>query len=316
MNKSIVIPVIVISCLGIGFASAKLIENLKPKPINVFPKIAEENKNIRFVKTADSVTAVFPLTIEGDMSFAGESVPLNDPEVRERLDRELQINAYWQSNTLLSMKLANRYFDQIEKILVEEGVPTDFKYLPLIESGFRDVTSPAGASGFWQFLSGTGKKYGLEINEDVDERYHVEKSTRAACAYLKEAKEKLGSWTLAAASYNMGIEGINSKLQKQRVKNYYDLFLTQETSRYVFRMLAMKAIFTNPRKAGYMLEDKDLYQPFNYKIITVDSSIADIASFAETNGLLYKHIKLLNTWMRSTSVPNKEKKAYEIKIMQ
>ena len=316
MNKSIVIPVIVVSCLGIGFASANLIENLKPKPVNVFPKIAEENKTIRFVKTADSVSAVFPLTIEGEMSFAGEAVPLNDPEVRERLDRELQINAYWQSNTLLSMKLANRYFDQIEKILLEEGVPSDFKYLPLIESGFRDVTSPAGASGFWQFLSGTGKKYGLEINEDVDERYHIEKSTRASCAYLKEAKAKLGSWTLAAASYNMGIEGINSKLQKQHVANYYDLFLTQETSRYVFRMLAMKAIFANPRKAGYMLEDKDLYQPYSYKTISVDSSITDIASFAEANGLLYKHIKMLNTWMRSTSVPNKEKKSYEIKILQ
>jgi hypothetical protein len=188
--------------------------------------------------------------------------------------------------------------------------------LPLIESGFRDVTSPAGASGFWQFLSGTGKRYGLEINEDVDERYHVEKSTRAACAYLKEAKAKLGSWTLAAASYNMGIEGINAKLQKQHVASYYDLFLTQETSRYVFRMLAMKAIFTSPRKAGYMLEANDLYQPYTYKTVTVDSSIADIANFAEANGLLYKHIKLLNSWMRSTAIPNKEKKQYEIKILQ
>lgn len=308
------IPLIILLSTTVGFVSAKLISRWEKTHVNVFEKTVHEAPGIKWVKNQDSVNMVFPLTVEGDLFFAGERVPLEDDEVRERLDRELQINAYWQSNTILSMKLANRYFDEIEKILVEEGVPTDFKYLPLIESGFRDVVSPAGAAGFWQFLSGTGRNFGLEINDAIDERYHLQKSTRAACKYLKDAKERLGSWSLAAAAYNFGTDGISSKLQAQQVNNYYDLFLTQETSRYVFRMLAMKVIFSNPQKAGFYLKEADLYQPFSYNEITVDSTISDITSFAKNYNLNYKDIKVLNSWLRSTHLPNKSKKTYQIKI--
>jgi membrane-bound lytic murein transglycosylase D len=316
MNRKFIYAFIIFGCLAIGFASAKLVESLKPKQVNIFERTALENKNIRFVKTPDSVNAIFPLTIEGDLFFADEPVPLNDTEVKERLDRELQVNAFWQSNTLLSMKLANRYFDEIEKILIEEGVPTDFKYLPLIESGFRDVVSPAGAAGFWQFMPPTAKRYGLEITDDIDERYNIEKATRAACAYLKEAKASLGSWTLAAASYNMGMAGISTRLQNQRTTNFYDLYLNHETSRYVFRMLAMKIIYSNPHKTGYMVKSEDLYQPYQYKKITVDTAITDLATFGEQIGVKYKYIRILNPWIRSAKLPINTGKTYELRILE
>ena len=316
MNKKIFYFLVVCGCLVIGFASAKLAESLKPKPVNIFERTVSENKNLRFTKTPDSINAIFPLTVEGELFFADEPVPLNDIEVKERFDRELQVNAFWQSNTLLGMKLANRYFDEIEKILIEEGVPSDFKYLPLIESGFRDVVSPAGAAGFWQFMPPTAKRYGLEITEDIDERYNIEKSTRAACAYLKEAKNTLGSWTLAAASYNMGMAGIATRLQNQRTKNFYDLYLNHETSRYVFRMLAMKIIYSNPHKAGYIIKVDDLYQPYNFKRILVDTTISDLAVFGEQTGVKYKYIRTLNPWIRSAKLPVKAGKAYELRILE
>jgi hypothetical protein len=258
---------------------------------------------------------VYPFRVDGELTFAGERVPLEDAEVRERLDRELQINVFRQSNTILNMKLANRYFPDIERILTEEGVPTDFKYLPLIESDLRDAISPAGAGGFWQFVAPTAKMYGLEVNDIIDERYNIEKSTRAACVYLKAAKERLGSWTAAAASYNFGVDGIAGKLEKQRTSNYYDLSITAETSRYVFRMLAMKVIFADPERAGYHLQTEDLYQPVPYKIVEVDTTITDLAEFAQSQGLKYKELKQLNAWMRNSSLPNKAKKTYQIKIM-
>ncbi|MCS6818599.1 MAG: lytic transglycosylase domain-containing protein, partial [Chitinophagales bacterium] len=202
------------------------------------------------------------------------------------------------------------------KILEEEGVPNDFKYLPLIESGFRDVISPSGAVGFWQFLSSTAKLYNLEIKNEVDERYHVEKSTRAACAYLKTAKDKFGSWTTAAASYNLGMQAMAERCKSQGTYNYYELLLPQETARYIFRIIAMKIIFSNPEAAGYYLKPDDLYQPFAFKTVQVDSSIQNITAFAAKFGLQYRHIKLLNPWLRDNYLNNKEKKVYEIKILQ
>jgi hypothetical protein len=264
----------------------------------------------------DTAIQVYPFRIEGELTFAGERVPLEDPEVRERLDRELQINVFRQSNTVLDIKLANRFFPDIERILIEEGVPTDFKYLPLIESDFRDVVSPAGAAGFWQFLPATAKHYSLEVTNDVDERYHVEKATRAACQYLKGAKEKLGSWTAAAASYNFGIEGVAGKQDVQDQTNYYDLAITSETARYVFRMLAMKVIFANPEKAGYHFQEGDLYQPLPYTTVDVDTPITDLVAFAKGYDLRLKDLRQLNTWMRSTSIPNKNKKVYQIKLLK
>lgn len=314
LQKKILIPLLIVTALATGIVSATIYEIVKPKPGNIFDKTRKETPGLKWV--GDSIVLqAYPFNVEGDLYFAGERVPLEDPDVRERLDRELTINAYRHSNTILNMKLANRFFPEIEKIMTEEGVPTDFKYMPLIESDLRDVYSPAGASGFWQFVPATAKLYGLEVNDKVDERYNVERSTRAACKYLKEAKEKLGSWTAAAASYDFGIEGISSKMQSQHTSNYYDLWITIETSRYVFRMLAMKVIFADPERAGYHLTDADLYQPVVYKTVEVDTTVNDLAAFAEQFGLKYKELKMLNPWMRNTSMPNPNHKVYDVRIL-
>lgn len=299
---------------AIGFASAKIYGEYRQKPTNIFNRPQPEAAKVKWMR--DTLVEVYPFHIDGELQFCGEPVPLNDVDVRERLDRELQINVFRQASTILDMKLANRYFDTIEKILVEEGVPADFKYLPLIESDFRDVVSPSGAAGFWQFLAPTAKTYGLEVNEAVDERYHLEKSTRAACQYLKLAKDKLGSWTAAAASYNFGIDGVAGKFKAQRTSNYYDLAITSETSRYVFRMLAMKVIFMNPERAGYHVIESDLYQPISYTTVEVDTPITDLAEFCSASGIRYKELKQLNPWLRNTSLPNKNKKVYQVKILK
>jgi membrane-bound lytic murein transglycosylase D len=293
-----------------------VIVNYKGLRENIFSKGNSEAPGVNWVRDADSTSAIYPLVVEGKLDFAGEEVPLNDTEVKERLDREMQVNAYWQSNTILNMKYANRYFGEVEKTLAEQGVPSDFKYMILVESAFRDFSSPADAIGYWHILKETGKLYGLEMNGEVDERYNLEKSTIAACKYLKQAKAKLGSWTLAAASYNMGMEGVANRLKDQKVQTYYQLFLNQETSRYVFRMLAMKVIFSNPAKAGYHLKEEDLYQPYKYKVVEVDTPIANIADFAAQYGITYKHIKMLNPWLRDAQLTNKERKKYLIKILQ
>ncbi len=202
---------------------------------------------------------VFALDIAENYSFAGETVTLDEHDLRERMDKELLVNTYWQSNTMLMIKRSNKYFPTIERILKEEGVPDDFKYLAVIESGLENVNSPAGAKGFWQIMKTTGREMGLEVNSNVDERYHIENATRVACTYLKKAKKKLGSWTLAAASYNRGISGINRLLEKQQAETYYDLLLNSETRRYVFRILAMKEILSNPTRYGFVFEVQDLY---------------------------------------------------------
>ena len=315
MAKKLILPLFIIITLAAGLASATIYEISKPKPYNVFDETRQETPRLNLV--GDSMTLqAHTLRVEGEIYFAGERVPLEDPDVRERLDRELLINLYRHSNTILDMKLANRFFPEIEKIMTEEGVPTDFKYMPMIESDFRDAYSNAGASGFWQFVPATAKQYGLEVNDKIDERYNVERSTRAACTYLKAAKERLGSWTAAAASYDFGMEGISGKMQSQHTSNYYDLWITIETSRYVFRMLAMKVIMANPEKAGYHITDDDLYQPFQYKTVDVDTTVNDLANFAEQFGLKYKELKLLNPWMRNSSLPNAARKTYQVRIMQ
>jgi membrane-bound lytic murein transglycosylase D len=305
-------------CLLLGVASAAIIAGkalIAPKTENIFTQSKNECPGIKWVNAVDSTHLSSPIHVEGELYFAGERVPLEDPDVRERLDRELLININWHSNTLLCMKMANRYFPEIEKALTENGVPTDFKYLALIESAFRPDPSPAGAAGFWQFIKGTAQKYDMEINDQVDERYNIEKSTVGACIYLKDAKEKLGNWTLAAASYNMGLPGLMQRVKEQQMGSYYDMYFNPETSRYVFRMLALKIIFSNPKKAGYLVQPDELYQPYKFKVVEVDTSIASIADFAAQFGLKYKHIKILNPWMRDAFLPDKTHKKYEIKIM-
>lgn len=254
------------------------------------------------------------LPMPENLSFAGESVPLEDPDVYERMDRELLVNTYWQSNALLLMKRAHKYFPVIEKVLKEEGVPEDFKYLAVIESGLTQAVSPARAIGFWQILEGTGKEYGLEINDNVDERYHIEKSTRVASDYLKKAKARFGSWTLAAASYNAGQYGIDKQLERQKVSDYYDLLLGEETGRYVFRILAVKEIMNHPEKYGFNFDEDDLYQPIPVNKVKVDTVVKDFPDFAEKFGINYKILKVHNPWLRDDHLKNASRKTYYIDI--
>lgn len=258
---------------------------------------------------------IFSLSPPKEVSFANESVPLSDPEVYERLDRELHANTYFHSNTILYFKKANRWFPVIEPILKENNIPDDFKYLALIESGFENVVSPAGATGFWQFLKSTGQEYGLEINnDDIDERYHVEKATVAACKYLNDAYKLYGSWALVAASYNTGMNRVSKELERQKTNNYYDLLLSNETSRYVFRILAVKQIFTHPDLYGFHIRKKDLYEPFEFRTVTIDSSIVDFPKFAADNNISYKILKQFNPWLRESYLKNSNRKVYELKI--
>ena len=257
---------------------------------------------------------VFALDIAEAYSFAGETVTLDEHDLRERMDKELLVNTYWQSNMMLMIKRSNKYFPTIERILKEEGVPDDFKYLAVIESGLENVNSPVGAKGFWQIMKTTGREMGLEVNSNVDERYHIENATRVACTYLKKAKKKLGSWTLAAASYNRGITGINRLLEKQQAETYYDLLLNSETRRYVFRILAMKEILSNPTRYGFVFEVQDLYTKIPVYTVEVDTAISNIARFAKTMGINYKQMKIHNPWLLQNHLNNKSRKLYHIKL--
>ena len=257
---------------------------------------------------------VYALPIPTNIDFAGESVPLENPDIKERLDRELLVNTYWQSNALLLFKRANKYFPIIEPILQEEGVPDDFKYLAVIESGLTQAVSPARATGFWQILKVTGKEYGLEVNDNVDERYHIEKSTRAACKYLKRAKQRFGNWTSAAAAYNAGPAGISNRYKSQNVNSYYDLLLGQETGRYVFRILALKEIMSHPKQYGFNYRAQDLYDFIPTYKVGVDTAVTDFVKFAEGYGINYKILKIHNPWLREPHLNNKSRKQYYIDI--
>ena len=257
---------------------------------------------------------VHALHVPSQVNFAGELMQLDEDDLMERMDKELLVNTYWQSNTLLMMKRANKFFPQIERILKEEEVPDDFKYLALIESGLENLRSPAGAKGFWQILRTTGREYGLEVNSNVDERYNIELSTRMACAYLKKAKERLGSWTLAAASYNRGIAGINRILKKQQADNYYDLLLGTETKRYMFRILAVKEIMQAPERYGFFVEDAQLYSPLEYRTVAVDTAITNIARFSKQMSVNYKTMKIYNPWLLQNHLNNKSRKLYHIAL--
>jgi membrane-bound lytic murein transglycosylase D len=262
----------------------------------------------------ENTSKVYALKIPTSIHFSGEEVPIDQPDIRERLDKEMLVNTYWQSNMMLLIKRANKYFPTIEKILEEEGVPDDFKYLAVIESALENVRSPKGAKGFWQLMPGTAKEYGLEVNDNVDERYHLEKSTRIACVYLKKAKERLGSWTLAAASYNRGMYGTDRLLDKQLAESYYDLLLNSETSRYVFRIIAVKEIMSNPQQYGFIFEESDLYLPIPERKIGLDTAITNLAQFAKEQNINYKVLKIHNPWLIENHLNNKSRKYYEIAI--
>ena len=259
---------------------------------------------------------VYALEIPQALDFSGENLPLHSPDIRERMDRELLVNTYWQSNGLLLIKRSHRYFPIIEPIMKSYGVPDDFKYLALIESGLQNVTSPAGAKGFWQLMEATANEYGLEVNSNVDERYNLELSTHVACKYFLKAKEKFGNWTLAAAAYNAGIRGVSNQLEKQNVSGYYDLLLGEETGRYVFRAVALKEIFAHPKTYGFNYTVHDLYSQIPTSKIQVDTAVTDFVQFATKFDLNYKQLKLHNPWLREGFLNNKSRKLYTLEIPQ
>jgi len=253
--------------------------------------------------------------IFSSLHFCGEKPPMHMVDVYQRFDKELVINKNLHASTELIIKRSSRYFPIIEPILKEHEIPDDFKYLAVIESKLENATSPAGARGIWQFMPATAKEYGLELNDFVDERYHLTKSTQAACKYLLDAKKKFGSWTLAAASYNGGMSGIAKQIERQKIKNdYYDLLLNEETSRYVFRILALKEIMQNPEKYGYFIPINQRYKPIATKTIEIDTTIENLADWANQQGINYKILKIHNPWLREISLSNKSRKTYLIEI--
>jgi len=245
---------------------------------------------------------VYPVPMPSELSFAGEAVPLTKYGIKERLDRELLVNTYWQSNTMIMLKRSKRVFNIIEPILARYDIPEDFKYLAAAESGLINVTSPAGAKGVWQFMASSGKSYGLRINSQVDERLHLEKSTEAACLYLKEAYQRFGSWSLAAASYNRGMSGISRDLAKQLVGDYYDLHLNTETSRYLLRILALKQVLSKPVDFGFHIEDKDYYTSQPFINITVDQDILNLSEYAVSINSNYHILKSMNPWIKGNEL--------------
>jgi len=248
------------------------------------------------------------------ISFAGEEVPLKYFDIRESLLREMTVITYWHSSFILILQYNNRYKGEISKILKEEGVPEDFYYLCIAESGLQPVSSYAGASGYWQFLSGTAKEYGLVVDDEVDERYNIEKSTRAAAAYFKKAHAELGSWTLAAASYNIGLANVKYRKNIQFQNNYYDMQFPEETARYLFRALAFKTMMNDPEKYGYKLEDDQLYPVLKYTEVEVSGPIENWSAFAAKYKTNFKLLKIYNQWIKSNNLTNKSRRTFTVRI--
>jgi len=257
---------------------------------------------------------VYGVEVPAALEFAGEPVPLDLFDVREALDRELLSNTYFHSQTIRLIKLANRYFPEIEPVLRGNLVPDDFKYLAVAESGLSQAISPSQAVGFWQLLKGTAQENGLEVTREVDERYHVTKSTQAACRYLIESYRKYGNWTMTAASYNAGRRGVDRQIQRQKKDNYYDLLLNEETARYLYRVVAFKLIFEDPAAYGFDIPEHERYPVIPSRQVTVDSTVADFADFAMEQGTNYKILKYMNPWLRDTKLTVPEGKAYEITL--
>jgi membrane-bound lytic murein transglycosylase D len=266
------------------------------------------------VSSGDSICYNKSYQLPENVSFAGEKMPLGNFDTRESLDREILISAYRHSSTIMIIKRANRYFPVIEEILRENNIPDDFKYLAAAESEYSNMISPAGATGFWQIMTETGKEEGMEINNVVDERYHIEKSTEFACKYFLKSYAKYGNWTLAAASYNGGRAALDEQINIQKENNYYDLLLAEETARYIFRAVAYKLIISDPQSFGFNIEKSDLYPELDYYEVKVDTAISDFSVFAKRFGTNYKMLKFLNPWLRKPYFTPKPNKEYLIKI--
>ncbi|MDY0161423.1 MAG: lytic transglycosylase domain-containing protein, partial [Bacteroidales bacterium] len=301
------IPLLIVSGVFLGLIIATILMSSTISDGNVNPK----NNNIELY---DTPYQVFQPTVPTEVWFADEKVPIEFFDVYESLDRELIINTYRHSSTILYVKRAKRYFPIIEPILQANGIPDDFKYLCVAESGLDHAISPAGATGFWQFMKTTGREYNLEVNNYIDERYNIIKTTSAACNYLNNAYKKFGNWTLAAVSYNMGMAGLQRRLDQQKVDNYWDLYLTPEPARYVYRIVALKIVMSNPELYGFNIPTEDLYHPINYYPIIVDTTINNLQEFALKFGINYKLLKIFNPWIRDTMLMNRSGKEYTLII--
>ncbi|HTX88524.1 MAG TPA: lytic transglycosylase domain-containing protein [Bacteroidales bacterium] len=302
MKKKVLINILVpVMLLGIGIFFIVLMTS---------DKVQDTAYHFLFTKNY----RVFAPQVPDKMDFAGEKVPLDLYYVRESLDREILAGTFMHSSTIQMFKRANRWFPVIEPILKKNNIPDDFKYLALAESNLGNVVSPTGAEGFWQFVRATAVKYGLEVNEEVDERYNVEKSTEAACEYLKDAYIEYGNWTLAAASFNRGMDGISKALENQQVKSYYDLFVVDETARYIYRILAIKQVYLHPVQYGFYLRQSDFYPALPYTTVTVDSAIKDLPAFALKMKINYKILREFNPWIKRYNLPNKTGKTYTFKL--
>lgn len=276
--------------------------------------IEKSEKDEEFANNFINKYSIYALNTPENINFCKELTPITDLDIQERFDKELLSNTYFHSNTILYLKKTNKWFPIITPILEKYGIPDDFKYLAVVESNLSNVVSPSGAAGFWQLMRTTGKSLDLEIRQEVDERYHLVKSTEAACKYLLKAYSEFNNWTLSAAAYNMGIDGLKRQLKKQQTNNYYDLYLNSETARYVFRILAVKDILSHPNNYGFKFLEKHLYTKPKTHEITIDSSIVNLAFFAKRQGINYKILKTLNPWLRKNKLTNTAKKAYEITI--
>jgi len=265
-------------------------------------------------QVVDTLYNIKAFKLPDEVTFAGENMPLNNFDTRESLEREILISAYRHSSTILIIKRANRYLPMIEKILKKNNIPDDFKYLVAAESEYSNMVSPAGATGFWQIMPETGREDGMEINTVVDERYSIEKATQFACDYFLKSYEKFNSWTLAAASYDGGRAAIAEQIEIQHQHNYYDLLLSEETARYIFRVVAYKLIITDPENYGFRIGQSDLYPELKYSEVKVDSTVTDFSAFAEKFGTNYKMLKFLNPWLRKPYLTPKPNKEYLIKI--
>lgn len=255
--------------------------------------------------------------IPDSLFFMGERVPLERFDVYENLDREMLSNCYFHSQTMRLIKLAPRYFSVIDPILKEEGIPADFRYLAVAESSLNPrALSPAGAAGIWQFMKGAAGDYGLEVNNEVDERYHLEKATRAACRYLKKSYQKYGSWAMVAAAYNAGPGSVDRQIERQKTTGYFDLLLVEETERYVYRILSFKLILEDPVKYGFRIGEDEKYPLLNTRKVEITGPVADLALYAKELGITYKTLKYYNPWLRETVLTNKAGKRYQIEIPQ
>jgi membrane-bound lytic murein transglycosylase D len=301
-RKTVLTALVLTGSVVIILSIAQGFKSFRSNPAGSIPQVSDSVYSIKLFKLPEVVT------------FAGEKMPLDNFDTKESLEREILTSAYRHSSTILIIMRANRYLPVIERILRKNNVPDDFKYLVAAESEYSNMVSPAGATGFWQIMPETGKEEGMEINTVVDERYDVEKSTQFACEYFLKSYEKFGNWTLAAASYDGGRAGIDEQIDIQHQHNYYDLLLSEETARYIFRVVAYKLIISDPENYGFRIDKEDLFPELKYTEVKVDTAITDFSAFAQKFGTNYKMLKLLNPWLRKPFLTPKANKSYMIKV--